>query len=234
MLPSLNNNYKKYLFQLLDFIFVLALVIIFLAVIILLYKLISYFAKQPVLLLVSSDVVKNISEIKPYLLDKVHVVIYDYDNTNNFSDIIELVKKYMRDNNIIANFSNVGIMFDIKKEYTMSLFKRDHKRKVLTGHEIVYDNIDVYNDFLLFCEYLSTITGAKYIDIISGSVIPKVNKNIFTLLSVGQTKFRINISITNFGGRYGNWYLEQGNVELIGLYFNEKIDESHFDLNYKN
>jgi len=231
MLLSLNNNYKKYLFQLLDFIMGLALVIIFLAVIILLYKLISYFAKQPVLLLVSSEVVNNISEIKPYLLDNVHVVIYDYYNTKNFSDITELVKKYMRDNNIISNFSHLGIMFDIKEKHTMSLFKRDHKRKVLTGHEIVYDNIDVYNDFLLFCEYLSTITRANHIDIISGSVIPKVNKNIFALLSGAQTKFRINISLTNIGGSYGDWYLEQGNVELIGTYFNEKIEESKFDVN---
>ena len=226
MLPSLKNNYKKYLFHLLYFI-------IFLAVIIILYKLISYFKKQPILLLISSDVVKNISEIKPFLLENVYVIIYDYDNTQNFSDITEMVKKYMHDNNI-NYFSRVGIMFDVKKEYTLSLFKHDVNRKVLTGHETVYENIDVYNDFLLFCEYLSLITGANNIDILSGAVIPKVNKNIFSLLSGNEAKFNINISITNFGGRYGNWYLEQGNVELIGLYFNEKIDDSNFDLNYKN
>ena len=216
MLNFLKKDYKKYL----------TYVIVILLVIIILYTFNYYFNKEKVILIIASDVIQDIDQIKPYLLDNVIVVMYRYYRVTRFSDITSEVEKAMKEHKI-TKVKHVGLMFHTKVPHTLSLFEKDKIRKVHSGDN-AYDNIREYSDFLLFIQYLHTITGASNIDLISCKILPDRIKNIFNMFR--QKDYNLNLSITNIGGDTGNWYLEQGNVNLIGIYFNKHVLSSNIEL----
>jgi hypothetical protein len=212
------KNYKKYIIHIIMF-FVLILIIFI--------SFNYFFVKEKVILVISNNSIKNLSEITPYLLDNVVPVIYDYDTINNFQDIIDIINNLIKKNNI-KKISRVGFMFNVVKEDTLSLFKNDITREVNTNHDHLYDNIEDYYDFILFCNYINNLTGAKNIDLISGRIIPERNKNIFSFIN--SEDLTINLSSGDTGGVEGDWYLDQGNVNLVGLYFNKNIENSGISL----
>lgn len=217
----LKKDYKKY------FIYFIILLIL-IAVIIYIFK--SVFKEEKVILFISSNIfgdIGNFSVLQPYLLDNVIPIIYDYDKVNSFNDLIILLKNTMKQYNV-KKVNHVGIMFDLKQKYKLSLFKKDYNREVKGGHEHLYDNIDEYYDFLIFCEYLTFISGTTNIDLIVSAIIQERHKNIFDFFD--RPDFKINLSLGNTGGSHGDWYLDQGNVNLIGVYFKETINKSNLSL----
>ena len=216
MLNFLKKDYKKYL----------TYVIVILLAIIILYTFNYYFNKEKVILIIASDVIQDIEQIKPFLLDNVVVIMYRYYRVTRFADIISVVENAIKEQKI-SKVKHVGLMFHTRVAHTLSLFEQDRIRTVrLDSH--IRDNVREYYDFLLFIQYLHTITGATDIDLIACKILPEKYKNIFNMFR--QKDFNINISLTNIGGDTGDWYLEEGNVNLIGLYFKESFVSSNIEL----
>lgn len=221
------KNYKKYIKY-------SSYIIIFLLIILILYKVSSYFYKEKVILILASDVFPNPDSIKPYLLDNVILITYDYYDVNSFSEIIKEVVITL-DKEQINKVAHVGIMFHTKIKHTLSLFEQDKIRKVLNHYDlennndkIVYEKTKDFFDFLLFSKFLCDLTGASDLDLIACSIVNNSNSNILNLFS--DNNFRINLTVSEIGGNTGKWYLEKGNVELIGLYFNKTIETSNIKL----
>ena len=211
-----NTNYVKYLTYL---IFILTIIFI-------IYYIYSYLNKEKVILILSSDVVRNPDELAPYLLKDVIVVMYDYYDVNSFSEIITLVQTAIHKNNI-TKVKRIGIMFHTKKEYTLSLFESDKIREV-DGTTNTYQDIKEYYDFLLFVKYLSSTAKVSEIDLISCRILQNKDVNIFDFFD--EKNVHINLSMTDIGGDTGKWYLDKGSVDLIGLYFNKYIESSRIVL----
>ena len=139
MLKFLKKDYKKYL----------TYVIVILLAIIILYTFNYYFNKEKVILIIASDVIQHIDQIKPFLLDNVVVVMYRYYRVTRFSDITREVENAIKEHKI-PKVKHVGLMFHTRVAYTLSLFEQDRIRKVSLDSDM-RDNVREYYDFLLLC-----------------------------------------------------------------------------------
>ena len=118
-----------------------------------------------------------------------------------------------------SKVESVGFMYHNQYENTLHCFEQDKIRSTEWGEP------HVYNDFMNVVWLLKIALKIKEVDIISCNV---VNAEQGTMLNtIGQSlKVKINASINPTGGSQGDWILEEGNVNLIGRYFNPKILKS--------
>jgi len=207
-----------------------AFLLIVIAVIYFSIEIYRYLHPDKILLLCSSEVVNDEAKIEPYLLPNVIPVIYDYFQTDSFTNIIQLIKETMQKNNI-TRFKRVGMMFHTSKKFTLKMFRNDKEREITTDRKDMFEQqmLEVYDDFILFSNYVHHLTNAEYLDVIACYVVPATNKAIYDYFN-DMSDMDINFSMTAIGGDLGNWFLEQGDVPLIGTYFNKNIETSNIVL----
>ena len=86
----------------------------------------------------------------------------------------------------------------------------------------------LYDSLILFGRLINCSTSAGNLDLISCSVAKKPDNDLFKYLNK-NSDININVSI-NITGHTSDWYLEQGNRELIGKYFNDNIQNLKIQL----
>jgi hypothetical protein len=213
--------------------------------ILLLLILVALFAPSPVygyrfykpakrILLIST----NISEltyqkdIEQYLIDTndIKYVYYDFDEINGYLDLLNKIHEIMDEHPL--NYESIGIMFHTEKPNTLKLFKRDKNVIETTSNEKTdRDQYDTFNLFARAVKEMGTSTKRHTItdlDLISCELLPLSGKSMFKYISQ-RSGINVNAS-TDPSGEGADWYLEEGNRNLIGLYFNPTISHSGIKL----
>ena len=196
----------------------------------------TFYKPKKRILLISSNIEQLTYEkdIEKYLLnvDDIKYVYYDYENTSGYLDLLNLIEFIMVE--YPDEYESVGIMYHNHTPNTLQLFKKD-KSIIETKSDSIYTR-DQYDRFKLFCRAIyemghipgedrHTITD---IDIISCRVLPQSDKDAFKSIHQ-ESGISVNAS-TDPTGRTSDWFLEQGNRNLVGTYFNETIYDSPIKL----
>jgi hypothetical protein len=127
-------------------------------------------------------------------------------------------------------YDSVGIMFHTEVPNTLQLFRRDKNVIETTSNDKTAR--DQYDTFTLFARSIREMVGIQKtitdIDLISCELLPLSGKTMFKYIS---QKAGVNVNAsTDASGEGADWYLEEGNRNLVGLYFNTLIYNSGIKL----
>ena len=143
-------------------------------------------------------------------------------------DILEIIDELIIQNNInVGDISSVGFMYHSPGKNELGMFQNANIVKVLDDNTSL-KNIKKYDDFILFSRLVHCRTKAPKMDMICCSLVETPDNKLFEYIDK-HAHMEVNAS-TNITGGEGDWDLEQGDRDLIGRYFNEKINKSHVRL----
>ena len=190
---------------------------------------IHIFSKPTKLLFVSNNVFHNIIDVDPYLLNDVIYIPYNYENILGYYEFIILIRKILEKNNIY-NIENIGFMFHTKSKNAFELFENSTSFKILSSQVNKSEtNYVGFDNIIIFARYIHKIFKTKNLDIIACSVIETTYDNEWEFIEKNTPGIKINMS-TDFTGNANDWFLERGDRQLIGIYFNDNIKNSDIKL----
>jgi hypothetical protein len=175
------------------------------------------------ILLVSNSVITFLNKeggggMTKYLYNKNIVVIpFDFDSrTTSFSTLLEKIHTQSVSLKKGYVISSIGMMFHNQHKNTLQCFSNDNIKS--TEWSLKED----FEGFATFVRTLKTFYEIQDFDIISCDIV----SSTFSILStLDYGGVNVNAS-TNVVGNSGGWILEQGDVDLIGRYFNAAIVKS--------
>ena len=162
-------------------------------------------------------------DARAYFLGAASVtpVIYDWDRTASFTDLLESVYLAAQAFPKRTRVLSVGIMYHNEVKNTLKCFAQDQMRSTCA------QSTNDFSDFLAFVRVLKLLFDIADVDIISCSVVDQTQGTRLNGLcaQLGGT-VNINASIKNEGAG-GNWVLEEpARVDMVNRYFNSKIRKS--------
>jgi hypothetical protein len=195
----------------------------------------EFYKPKKRILLISSNIKQFTYEkdIEKYLVnvDDIKYMYYDYDNISGYMDLVEEIEDIMKD--YPDEYESVGIMYHNNTPNTLQLFKKD--TNVIDTKSQSIEARDRYDEFKLFARCINEmghVTGKGHvitdIDIITCRLLPESDKDMFKYIHQ-QTGISVNAS-TDPTGNGSDWFLEQGNRDLVGTYFNEHVYDSAIKL----
>lgn len=182
--------------------------------------------KVHLLLISSRGIFKNEKDVEEYINDTVIYAYYDYEKIVGHYDLVDIIQKTMKKHNV-KMVNSVGIMYHSPAENVLELFAND-KVIIVNENDTSLNNLKKYDSLILFGRLINCSTSAGNLDLISCSVAKKPNNDLFKYLNK-NSDININVSI-DITGHTSDWYLEQGNRELIGKYFNDNIQNLKIQL----
>jgi hypothetical protein len=192
----------------------------------------AYYSPAKRILLISNNIAELTYErdIEQYLMSKedIKYIYYDYDEADGYLDLLNRIQDLLDKHPL--EYDSVGIMFHTPKPNTLQLFRKD-KNVIETSSNQKVDR-EQYDTFTLFARSIREMVGIKKtitdIDLISCQLLPLSGKTMFKYIS---QKAGVNINAsTDPSGEGADWYLEEGNRNLVGLYFNPTIYHSGIKL----
>lgn len=206
----------------------LAIVLIILIIIYIIYLLYKHYTKKRILL-IADNVFNSNKRAEKYLLHKnVYHAFYNEKKIVGHYDILEIIDEVMKQNNLKrGDLASVGFMYHSPGKNELGMFENANIVKVLADNTSL-DNIKKYDDFILFARLINCRTGSPQMDMICCSLVEKTHSKLFEYIDK-HAHIQVNAS-TGITGGEGDWNLEQGDRELIGRYFNNKIRRSDIRL----
>lgn len=192
----------------------------------------DYYNPAKRILLISNNIEELTYErdIEQYLISKedIKYIYYDYDEVSGYLDLLNKIQELLDKHPL--EYDSVGIMFHTEVPNTLQLFKRDKNVIETTSNDKTAR--DQYDTFTLFARSVKEMVGIQKtitdIDLISCQLLPLSGKTMFKYIS---QKAGVNVNAsTDVSGEGADWYLEEGNRNLVGLYFNTSIYHSGIKL----
>ena len=195
---------------------------------------------SPTRILLCSDKVFSSSsdeKLQSYLYNKRNVlpVVYSWYQTNSFVDLFTLiygaVHSSTTDTMTHRPVLSIGIMFHNPEQYMLQMFENDTARSTIArddDDDIAEEQESKFADFKDFVRLCSVVFNIQDLDLISCRVVDNTKNTILNVIG-GEINVNINAS-THQEGENGNWVLEEGNVDMVGRYFNRKIKTSGITL----
>ena len=176
------------------------------------------------LLLIDSRV-KDQETVINSLLSYTKYIIVDY--LNDTSQTI-----YNKINQLnITNFVNVGLF---QENFNMPTYQfvRSFQRSVLDNVQKQDPSLNTWFEFIDLLNYLKNNVGMQNFDMMDCNIYN--NNNWDYVVNYIQNKLNINIHTSNNttgnSAMNGDWILEDGNINLIGLYFTDNIKNYKYTL----
>ena len=180
------------------------------------------------ILVVSSKVQTDVTKYLLHKGESVILVPYDFDTLQSFDELLELIHAKVVSQPRLETIDSVGLMFHTHTYYTMKLFAKDPQRSTVPGVGHVAD----YRDFVTFAKTLQTFYDITELDLITCHTLANANDNLLLTIMEQNEMPCVNASVNTDVGSPpgGRWMLEMYGVELIGRYFNGRINGSGIEL----
>ena len=168
------------------------------------------------LLLIDSRVA-DIATIKSSLLSDVHAVVFDYLNETKESIVLKI-------NN--DQYNNVGLFQENKYDTFYSL-SANIEPGLVSNIECLDRNLTSWKNILEFFIEIKNKVKFTTLDLMGCDIYNNSNWRYIIKFIEKNLDITVNSSIdkTGFSEKGGNWVLEDGNINLIGTYFNENINK---------
>jgi alpha-tubulin suppressor-like RCC1 family protein len=174
-------------------------------------------------LLLIDNRVQDVKTVTESLLDNVKFVIVDFDNDT----LNTLVAKIPHG----KTYDSVGIFQENYELNTYQLVK-SFTNSVLTNVKTEDPNLETWSQYKSLLSYFKNTLKIKTLDLMGCNIYSSLDWN-YVIEHLGN-QFRININSSNdntgspdFGG---NWILESSNLNLVGKYFSNNINNYQFVL----
>ena len=174
-------------------------------------------------LLLFDNRVKDVHTVTQSLLDNVTMVLVDFDNDT----LDTLVAKIPQG----KTYNSVGI-FQENYELNTYQFISSFTNSVLTNVKTEDPNLETWTQYKSLLSYFKNTLQIETLDLMGCNIYSSLDWN-YVIEHLGN-QFHININSSNdntgspdFGG---NWILESSNLNLVGKYFSNNINNYQFVL----
>lgn len=158
--------------------------------------------------------------IKNLTSDTLHIIHNIYDSIDSLIDKINTKCK----NNNIQNIGYLSI-----NDYSQYFYISKSNKCILDDCEIKDYQLSSWDSLCEFISFMKNNYQIVNFDLLTCNIFN--NKNWIYVISKLSDKLNINIrSSVNITGIGGDWILESHNINLIGIYFLEKINEYNYSL----
>ncbi len=174
-------------------------------------------------LLLIDNRVKDVQTVTKSLLNNVTMVVVDFDNDT----LDTLVAKIPQG----KTYNSVGIFEENYELNTYQLVK-SFTNSVLTNVKSEDPNLETWSQYKLLISYFKNTLKIKTLDLMGCNIYSSSDWNYVIEHLGNQFKININSSNDNTGSPDfgGNWILESGNLNLVGKYFSNNINNYEFTL----
>jgi len=173
-------------------------------------------------LLLIDNRVNDIKTVIESLLENTKFLIVDYNN-----DTFETIK----DKIIFSNYDNIGIFQENYQNNTYK-FINSFEESIITDVQTVDPNLTTWLQFKHLLSYFKNELNCNNIDLLGCNI--NRDKNWKYVNNKLEIELGVNIrSSDDYTGSTeigGNWILESDNIDLIGTYFTENINNYNFIL----
>ena len=166
--------------------------------------------------------VNDIQTVTNSLIDGVDFIIVDFDNDTYDTIISKIPNK---------QYDSVGIF---QENYNLNTYQfiSSFQNSILENVSTEDPNLDTWSQYKSLLSYFKNTLQINTLDLMGCNIYSSLDWNFVIEYLGNQFQITINSSNDNTGSPDfgGNWILESGNVNLIGKYFNNNIDNYQFTL----